>query len=77
MNIGLMLLCCFIAYVIPWPMLLAAYAILGPAHYLTQISWLHHRKYFVLRSYDTIILEFPLDALVIKNLGIAMKPRSD
>lgn len=55
-NVGLMLLCCLVAYIIPWPMLLWAYAVLGPAHYLTQLSWLHDRNYFVPQAYDTKIL---------------------
>jgi hypothetical protein len=36
-----------LAYVLPFELLLLAYAILGPAHYLTEISWLHDRRYFL------------------------------
>src|ERR1043165_324053 len=35
------------AYVLPFELLLLAYVVLGPAHYLTEISWLHDRKYFL------------------------------
>ncbi|MGZ9097012.1 MAG: hypothetical protein ACXW30_01795 [Micavibrio sp.] len=45
-NILLMLLSCGLAYVLPFELVLLSYAFLGPAHYLTQISWLHDRDYF-------------------------------
>jgi hypothetical protein len=35
------------AYIVPFEGLLYAYAILGPAHYLTQLNWLHDRGYFI------------------------------
>lgn len=47
LNIGLMLASCLLAYVLPFELVLLSYAFLGPAHYLTQISWLHDRRYFV------------------------------
>jgi hypothetical protein len=34
----------------PFHVFLAAYAILGPLHYLTEISWLHDRGYFTRRQ---------------------------
>jgi hypothetical protein len=46
-NIGLMLLSCLAAYVFPFELFLFSYAVLGPLHYLTEISWLHDREYFV------------------------------
>lgn len=45
-NILLMLLSCGVAYAIPFELVLISYAFLGPAHYLTEISWLHDRTYF-------------------------------
>jgi hypothetical protein len=36
-----------ITYVVPFELLLLSYVVLGPAHYLTEISWLHDRKYFL------------------------------
>lgn len=45
-NILLMLLSCGVAFVLPFELVLFSYAFLGPAHYLTQISWLHDRAYF-------------------------------
>src|SRR5947209_13065510 len=47
LNIALMLLSAAAAYIIPFELFLFAYAVLGPLHYLTEISWLHDRKYFV------------------------------
>ena len=36
-----------LAYALPFELLVLAYAVLGPAHYLTEISWLHDRRYFL------------------------------
>ncbi len=55
-NIGLMLFSCCIAILIPFELFLLVYAILGPLHYLTEISWLHDRKYFSKGKYDAPIL---------------------
>jgi hypothetical protein len=46
-HLGLMLSALALAYLLPFELLLLAYAILGPAHYLTEISWLHDRQYFL------------------------------
>jgi hypothetical protein len=46
-NIGLMLISCVAAYVFPFELFLFSYAVLGPLHYLTEISWLHDKRYFV------------------------------
>ena len=46
-HLGLMLGALAAAYAIPFELLLVAYAALGPAHYFTEISWLHDRKYFL------------------------------
>ncbi len=55
-NIGLMLLSCAVAMVIPFELFLFSYAILGPLHYLTEISWLHGKKFYTKGKYDAIIL---------------------
>lgn len=41
-------------FAIRWPFetLLLAYAVLGPLHYMTEISWLHDRNYFLARRHD-------------------------
>src|SRR2546423_477488 len=46
-HLGLMLSALGLAYLLPFELLLIAYAVLGPAHYLTEISWLHDRQYFL------------------------------
>lgn len=55
-NIGLMLVSCAIAMILPFELFLIVYAILGPLHYLTEISWLHDRNYFTKGKYDALIL---------------------
>jgi hypothetical protein len=55
-NIGLIFLSFAIALYLPFALFLFAYAILGPAHYLTEISWLHKRHFFTKGSYDAWLL---------------------
>src|SRR5437879_1378671 len=42
-----MLLALGLTYLLPFELLLLSYVVLGPAHYATEISWLHDRKYFL------------------------------
>lgn len=51
-NIVLMLISCVVAIIMPFELFLFAYAILGPLHYLTEISWLHDRQYYSKGKYD-------------------------
>src|SRR5258705_4275157 len=46
-HLGLMLSAVAVTYLVPFELLLLSYVILGPAHYFTEISWLHDRKYFL------------------------------
>lgn len=46
-HLGLMLVALAAAFVVPFELLLLAYVVLGPAHYITEISWLHDRDYFL------------------------------
>ncbi|MEP7171292.1 MAG: hypothetical protein ABI855_18130, partial [Bacteroidota bacterium] len=55
-NIGLILISCVGAFIIPFELFLFAYAVMGPLHYLTEISWLHDRSYFTKGKYDYIFL---------------------
>jgi len=55
-NIGLMLAALILACVVPLELFLFSYAVLGPLHYLTEISWLHDRRYFALRRLDWLPL---------------------
>src|SRR5215218_3234937 len=47
LHLGLMLGALAAAYLVPFELLLLAYVVLGPAHYFTEISWLHDRSYFL------------------------------
>jgi hypothetical protein len=55
-NIGLMLISCVAAFIMPFEVFLFAYAFMGPLHYLTEISWLHDRQYFTKGKYDYLVL---------------------
>ncbi len=50
LNIGLIVVSMVLAYVIPFRLFILGYAILGPLHYLTEISWLDNKQYFVNRK---------------------------
>ncbi len=56
LNIWLMLISGLLAFVWPFYLFLFSYAILGPLHYLTEISWLHDRGYYTKRKYDYVFL---------------------
>ena len=47
LNFTLIALSLAAALVVPFDLFLLSYAILGPLHYLTEISWLHARTYYV------------------------------
>jgi len=55
-HLGLMLLALGIAYMVPVELLLLSYVVLGPAHYTTEISWLHDRKYFLPHGGVAVVL---------------------
>lgn len=55
-NIGLMILSAGVAMVLPFELFLFVYAVLGPLHYLTEISWLHDKGYFTKGKYDAVWL---------------------
>lgn len=48
-NLNSFLLLLSFGFAVLWPFetLLVSYAVLGPLHYLTEISWLHDRQYFL------------------------------
>ena len=46
LNIGLMVASMAAAFALPFEVFLISYAVLGPLHYLTELSWLHDRSYF-------------------------------
>lgn len=51
-NIGLMLISLAAAYILPFELFLFSYAVLGPLHYLTEISWLDNKNYFIKSKSD-------------------------
>jgi hypothetical protein len=66
-NILAMVLSSCLAIVIPFELVLLSYAILGPAHYLTEISWLRERHFFTLKKYDyLIIITVPIICYLLK-----------
>ncbi len=55
-NIGLIIVSCILAFIIPFELFLFAYGVLGPLHYLTEISWLHDKNYYSTSKKDVILL---------------------
>ncbi|WP_396185022.1 hypothetical protein [Flavobacterium sp.] len=47
LNIFLILISLVLAYFLPFELFLFSYAVLGPLHYATEISWLDKKNYFV------------------------------
>ncbi|HTC20941.1 MAG TPA: hypothetical protein VK859_08835 [bacterium] len=56
LNIGLMVLSAGLAFLFPFELFLVVYAVLGPLHYLTEISWLHDKNYFTQGRRDYLFL---------------------
>jgi hypothetical protein len=69
LNILLIILSRVLAYLFPFHLLLFSYAVLGPAHYLTQISWLHDRQYFAAGKYTLWALALITVAIVCFGVG--------
>ncbi|MDH5722582.1 MAG: hypothetical protein OEY94_04580 [Alphaproteobacteria bacterium] len=72
-NIVLMLIACALAFIVPLEMVLLSYAFLGPAHYLTQISWMHDRDYFtdqkMVWAYGAILTGLIIMAVYLPQMG--------
>ncbi len=56
LNIALMVLSAGLAFSFPFETFLLAYAVLGPLHYLTEISWLHDKGYYTQGRHDYLFL---------------------
>jgi hypothetical protein len=63
-----MLVSCVTAFVVPFELFLFSYAILGPLHYLTEISWLHKRQCFSPGKNDFILLGVFALIITIPNI---------
>lgn len=72
-NIGLMLLALGVAFYIPFELFLFSYAVLGPGHYLTEISWLQKRGFFSKGKYDYVFLT--IAALVLFLIAYVLTPQ--
>jgi hypothetical protein len=56
LNIGLMMLSAIIAFYLPFELFLFSYTVLGPLHYLTELSWLSKRNFFTPKKHDWVLL---------------------
>jgi hypothetical protein len=80
-NLLAMLVSACLAVLIPFELVLLSYAILGPAHYLTEISWLKERQFFTPKKYDylwlipviiiTLLLKLPFANLLYYTFGLS------
>jgi hypothetical protein len=71
LNIGLLLVSMLLALAFPFELFLFVYAILGPLHYLTEINWLHEKKYFLTSKTDYYFIVFVIFMLLLSSfLGI-------
>lgn len=75
-RINAVLLLASLAAATVWPFetLLLAYAVLGPLHYLTEISWLHERQYFLPTRTQRRLLWLGLGMLLIAFSGMGALP---
>ena len=64
-NIGLMVLSLVASYILPFEVFLFSYAVLGPLHYLTEISWLEKKSYFIKAKSDIWIFVLLVLAITI------------
>ena len=75
-HLGLMLLAFAASYLVPFELLVLAYVVLGPAHYFTEISWLHDRSYYLPhRGIAAMLAIIAVVAVLIDNaswFGFAM-----
>jgi len=74
LNMGLMIASTIVAFIIPFELFLFAYAVLGPLHYLTEISWLHDRGYFTKSRYDYLFLGVLCLLLLVVSYIIKQQP---
>ena len=73
-HLALMLAALAVSYLVPFELLLLSYVVLGPAHYATEISWLHDRKYFL--PHVGVAVFLALVAIAAASLDTACRPSS-
>jgi hypothetical protein len=69
-NAILIIMTAVAAFLWPFEVFLFAYAFFGPLHYLTEISWLEKRNFFVVNKYFVWFLVFIGVVLFILHLQI-------
>src|SRR5688500_6196038 len=65
---------CAAAHAFPAELLLLAYAVVGPVHYLTQLSWLWDRRFFSRDEAATAALALLAVPLALGSLAAASGP---
>ncbi len=70
-NIVLMLFSVALALLLPFETFLISYAVLGPLHYVTEISWLKKKEYFIAQKKDWI--SFIVICVVITTALLAIE----
>ena len=66
-NIGLMIISLIASYILPFEVFLFSYAVLGPLHYLTEISWLEKKNYFIKSKSDIWIFVILVSLITIAS----------
>ncbi len=75
-NIGLMLISLAASFILPFEVFLFSYAILGPLHYLTEISWLERKNYFIQSKKDIWVFVLMVVFITIGMFNEASKINS-
>ncbi|HVZ80784.1 MAG TPA: hypothetical protein VHE12_08305 [bacterium] len=74
LNILLMVLSAGLALMFPFELFLFSYGVLGPLHYLTEISWLHDRDFYVKGRSDPWVLLAIAALITLLFLGAIPQP---
>ena len=72
-NMVLMAISLIAAIILPFEVFLFSYGILGPLHYLTEISWLHDKNYF--SKFKTDFIPFLFLAIGIFLVSYIFSPK--
>jgi len=73
LNIVLIIISLFLAFEVPFGLLIVSYVFLGPLHYLTEINWLNEKNYFVKEKNWMglfAVIVFIMSIPVVLKLGI-------
>ena len=73
-NVGLMIASVALAILLPFELFLLSYAVLGPLHYATEISWLQKKQYFVTRKIDWMALVIVCSVITILMILVSYWP---